>query len=32
MTPKIDFIEVDELEERERNCNGYGSTDEKNNQ
>lgn len=32
MTPQIDFVEVDELEERERSCNGYGSTDEKNNQ
>ena len=27
MTPQIDFVEVDELEERERSCNGYGSTD-----
>lgn len=27
MTPKIDFIEVNELEERERGLNGYGSTD-----
>lgn len=26
LTPKIDFIEVAELEERERNLNGYGST------
>lgn len=32
MTPQIDFVEVDELEERERSCNGYGSTDKKNNQ
>ena len=32
MTPKIDFVEVDELEERERSCNGYGSTDKKINQ
>jgi hypothetical protein len=29
MTPKIDFIEVDELEERERGLNGYGSTNKK---
>lgn len=27
MTPKTDFIEVNELEERERGLNGYGSTD-----
>lgn len=26
MTPKIDFVEVDELEDRERGLNGYGST------
>lgn len=31
-TPKIDFIEVNELEERERGLNGYGSTDKKINQ
>lgn len=29
MTPQIDFVEVDELEEKERGLNGYGSTDKR---